>query len=655
MSRFYVTTPIYYVNDAPHIGHAYTTVVADVLARFHRMLGDEVYFLTGTDEHGQKIEDSASARGLAPQALADQVVERYHALWKRFGMTHDDFIRTTEERHKRGVYRIFEKIDAGGKDVYKGRYEGWYCKGCEAFYPESQIVEGRCPDQGHPVERLTEESYFFRLSAYQEPLLEHYRKHPEFIIPETRRNEIVSFVSSGLKDLSISRTSFRWGIPFPSDPRHIFYVWFDALSNYVTALDYAGSEALYRRFWPADVHLVGKDILRFHAVYWPAFLMAAGLPLPKSIVAHGWWLRDAAKMSKSRGNVIEPNSLLDDFGVDAVRYFLMREMAFGQDASYSDEALIDRNNSDLANDLGNLVSRTLKLIENSCDGKIPEPGAEIRRESPLTSPTLTAFEGMVSRFGGFDFNGGLAQVWELVSAVNRYIVEREPWKLGSDPAAKQILAEVLYSSAEALRIIGLLIAPVTPRAARILWKQLGCAGDPAAGDLTRFRWGALEPGQPIARGEGLFPRVDKKAYLARLGGEQPPAPIPGAGLPPIKEKKVENEVTAAPDAPLDIEEFRKVHLRVGRVIAAERVEGARKLLRLQVDLGAEVRQIIAGIAEKYAPETLVGKQIVVVANLKPATIRGVESRGMLLAAEDASGQATIVTFEEPVQPGAKVR
>ncbi len=656
MSRFYVTTPIYYVNDAPHIGHAYTTVVADVLARFHRMLGDEVYFLTGTDEHGQKIEDSAAAKGLAPLALADQVVERYHALWKRFGMTHDDFIRTTEERHTQGVYRIYGKIASAGDDIYRGRYEGWYCKGCEAFYPESQLVEGRCPDQGHPVVRLSEESYFFRLSRYQEPLLEHYRKHPEFILPETRRNEIVSFVSAGLKDLSISRTSFRWGIPFPGDPEHIFYVWFDALSNYVTALDYAGSQDLYRRFWPADVHLVGKDILRFHAVYWPAFLMAAGLPLPRSVVAHGWWLRDAAKMSKSRGNVIEPNSLLDDFGVDAVRYFLMREMAFGQDAGYSDEALIDRNNSDLANDLGNLVSRTLKLVGSSCEGRIPDPGAEIRRESPLTAPARAAFEGLVARFREFDFSGGLSRVWELVSATNRHFAEKEPWKLGGDPASRQALAEVLYSTAEALRILGLLVTPVMPRAARSLWKQLGCAGDPVAGDLLRFQWGVLEPGQPVARGEGLFPRVDKKAYLARLAETPAPsAPAPAAALPSLKEKTVENQTPPAPETIIDIDEFRRIQLKVGKVIAVERVEGAKKLLRIQVDIGTEIRQIIAGIADKYAPEGLLGKQIVVVANLKPAVIRGVESRGMLLAAEDPSGQATIVTFEEPVQVGAKVR
>jgi len=646
MSRYYVTTPIYYVNDAPHIGHAYTTVVADVLARFHRLRGEEVYFLTGTDEHGQKIEDSAAAKGLTPIALADEVVQRYHALWKRFGMTHNDFIRTTEDRHQRGVLKLFGEITSRGDDIYKGRYEGWYCKGCEAFYPESQIVEGKCPDQGHPVQRLSEESYFFRLSRYQEPLLKHYADNPSFIVPETRRNEIVSFVSSGLKDLSLSRTSFRWGIPFPSDPEHIFYVWFDALANYITALDYASDQELFRHYWPADVHLVGKDILRFHAVYWPAFLMAAGVPLPKSVVAHGWWLRDAAKMSKSRGNVIEPNSLLDDFGVDAVRYFLMREMAFGQDANYSDEALIERCNSDLANDLGNLTSRTLKLLENSFGGVVPDPGTHSPRGEGLAPAAQAAWNGMVAGFQDYDFSGALARVWELVSATNKFIVEKEPWKLAADPARRDELGWVLYESAEALRVTGLLISPVMPRAARALWGQLGLQRDPAEESLTEFEWGRLAPGTRIAKGESLFPRIDKKAYLARLGTETPTAAKPAA--PIARETNVD-------EASIDIEEFRKIRLRVGKVTAAEKVEGAKKLLKLQVDLGDEVRQIISGIADKYAPESLVGKQIVLVANLKPATIRGVESRGMLLAAEDAEGRATIVTFDEAVTVGATVR
>ncbi|HEV8375859.1 MAG TPA: methionine--tRNA ligase, partial [Candidatus Polarisedimenticolia bacterium] len=492
-----------------------------------------------------------------------------------------------------------------------------------------------------------EESYFFRLSRYEKPLLKHYADHPEFIVPETRRNEIVSFVSSGLKDLSISRTSFRWGIPFPSDSNHIFYVWFDALANYVTALEYAGSESLYRRFWPADVHLVGKDILRFHAVYWPAFLMAAGVPLPRSVVAHGWWLRDAAKMSKSRGNVIEPNSLLDDFGVDAVRYFLMREMAFGQDASYSDEALIDRNNSDLANDLGNLVSRTLKLVESSFGGVIPEPGERASGESQLALVAREAWRGMIDRFHDYDFSGGLARVWDLVSATNKFLVEHEPWKLAADADRRAELGWVLYEASEALRTIGLLVSPVMPHAALGVWTRLGLNREPAAGSLSRFTWGDLPSGSRVTRGEGLFPRIDKKAYLARLSAPAPVAAAP-KDSPSSKEKPVEETF-------IDIDEFRKIQLRVGRVIAAEKVEGAKKLLKLQVDLGGETRQIISGIADKYAAESLVGKQIVLVANLRPATIRGVESRGMLLAAEDSEGRATIVTFDEPVNVGATVR
>ncbi|MCZ6670589.1 MAG: methionine--tRNA ligase, partial [Acidobacteria bacterium] len=372
-STFYITTPIYYVNDRPHIGHTYTTVVADVVARYRRMLGQEVFFLTGTDEHGQKVERAAAEQNCSPIELADQVVERYKALWKRLSITNDDFIRTTEPRHRQAVEKLFGKIQERG-DIYLGKYEGWYCTGCEAFILDSQVMDGRCPDQGHPVERTEEESYFFRLSRYQKPLLDYYRAHPEFVFPETRRNEVESFVAGGLRDLSISRTTFRWGIPFPDNRRHIFYVWFDALTNYLSAIDFAGEGKKYQKFWPG-VHLVGKDILRFHAVYWPAFLLSAGLPLPDRVVGHGWWLRDERKMSKTRGNVIEPNGLIDDFGADTVRYFLLREMSFGLDANYSDEALIDRANGDLANDLGNLASRVLRLLERETGNRIPAGSA----------------------------------------------------------------------------------------------------------------------------------------------------------------------------------------------------------------------------------------------------------------------------------------
>src|SRR6266850_1902860 len=498
--KFYLTTPIYYVNDQPHIGHTYTTVVADVIARFHRMLGQDVHFLTGTDEHGQKIERAALAKGLRPIDLADGVVERFRGLWRTLGITHDVFMRTTEERHRRGVEKLYQKISSAG-DIYKDKYAGWYCTSCEAFYPESQVVDGRCPDQGHKVEWTEEESYFFRLSKYQEPLLRHYADHREFVFPESRRNEVVSFVQSGLKDLSISRSSFSWGIPLPGDPKHILYVWFDALSNYITALGYGSDRKMYARYWPADMHLVGKDILRFHAVYWPAYLMSAGEPLPKRVVAHGWWLRDAAKISKSKGGAVDPIPLIEAFGVDPLRYFLMREMVFGQDANYSDEAFIDRVNTDLANDLGNLTSRTLKMIEDYCGGKVPKTDPRFRGDEPL--------------------------------------------KQAQDPERRWALDSVLHTVAEGLRIVAVLVAPVMPQSSSGLWKRLGVGGDVTTASLEHVHWGELKPGRPIARGESLFPRIDKAAYLqdARIEKEprmdaprtttNAPAPVPPA--PPVPE------------------------------------------------------------------------------------------------------------------------
>ncbi|HXH28559.1 MAG TPA: methionine--tRNA ligase, partial [Candidatus Polarisedimenticolia bacterium] len=477
--KFYLTTPIYYVNDQPHIGHTYTTVVADVIARFRRMTGHDVFFLTGTDEHGQKIERAARARGLTPIQLADQVVERFRTLWATLGISHNDFIRTTEARHRRGVEKLYQKVEAAG-DIYKDTYKGWYCTSCESFYPENQVVDGRCPDQGHKVDWTEEESYFFRLSKYQEPLLKHYREHPGFVLPATRQNEVTAFVSSGLKDLSVSRSSFAWGIPLPGDPKHVLYVWFDALSNYVTALGYGSDRKRYARYWPADLHLVGKDILRFHAVYWPAFLLSAGEPLPRHVVAHGWWLRDAAKISKSKGGVVDPLPLIEAFGVDPLRYFLLREMVFGQDANYSDEAFIDRVNTDLANDLGNLLSRTLKMIEDSCDGVIPRADPRFREDEPLKTAAREAASGLVKHFEALDFSSGLAAVWHFIGLLNRFIVQNEPWKLAQDPGRRWALQSVLYTVAEGLRIVAVLIAPVVPRSAAEIWSRLGHPGDVTA-------------------------------------------------------------------------------------------------------------------------------------------------------------------------------
>jgi len=640
--RFYVTTPIYYVNDMPHIGHTYTTVVADVVARYRRATGHDVRFLTGTDEHGQKIERAARAQELEPIELADRVVARYEQLWKRLHIEYDDFIRTTEPRHRLGVERLVGKMREAG-DIYLGSYEGMYCSGCEAFYPESQLVDGRCPEQGHPVERVSEESYFFRLSRYQEPLLEYFRTHPSFVRPESRFNEVKAFVASGLKDLSISRTGIRWGIPFPQAPGHVIYVWVDALTNYMSALGYGAEKpSPLLAYWPAQVHLVGKDILRFHAVYWPAFLMSAGEALPECVYAHGWWLRNESKMSKSLGNVVQPGPLIDAFGADALRYFLLREMTFGLDGSYSDEQLVDRYNGDLANDLGNLTSRIVTLADTAFGGGLPGP-SERSEANELEPVASRAFEAFRTAFDQYEFSAGLAAIWELVAETNRYLVRHAPWTLAGQPDLASLREAVIRGAAEALLQTAVMIAPVMPATAGEIASRLGAR---LPDGLERFRWGLLPSAGSVRRDESLFPRVDKTAYFQETR--------------PVDEKKTTPPSPPAPDeskasAPeISIDEFLRVDLRVARVVSAERVEGARNLLKLRVDLGGQERQIVAGIAETYEPSTLVGKTFVVVANLKPARLRGVESQGMLLAA-DVNGRAVVVTFEEAPPPGARVR
>ncbi len=628
---FYVTTPIYYVNDIPHIGHSYTTIVADVVARYKRMRGFDVYFLTGTDEHGQKIERAAKKQGLKPIELADKVVERYKILWEKLKITYDDFIRTTEERHHAGVEKLLKKIWDKG-DIYLGKYSGWYCTGCEAFYPESQIVNGKCPDLGHDVEFTEEESYFFKLSEYQQPLLELYEQNPDFIRPVSRRNEVISFVKAGLKDLSISRTSFRWGIPFPDNDKHIIYVWFDALTNYMSALGYGRKETIFQKYWPADVHLVGKDILRFHAVYWPAFLLSAGEPLPKTIFGHGWWLMEEAKMSKTAGNIVRPDPLIQDFGVDALRYFLMREMTFGLDGNYSDEALLDRYNGDLANDLGNLFSRLLTMIENYCQGRIPDHGSESPDQELVRSAEKT-WKDFISFFDDYNFSSGLAALMDFIGEINRYIVREEPWSVAKQQDGDKKVAPILYSAAEALRITALLAAPVMPETSQEIWTRLGIQEAIEQAALQEFQWGKLQSGNKTAKGDSLFPRMDKDQYF--------------------KDIKKEKEDTMQENL-ISIDEFMKVDLKVGEIISAEKVEGTTKLLKMMVDIGTEKRQIVAGIAETYTPEMLIGKKSVFVANLKPAVVRGVESQGMLLAA-DVEGKAFVPLFDADIPTGSRVR
>jgi methionyl-tRNA synthetase len=633
MSRrpFYLTTPIYYVNDEPHIGHTYTTIVADTVARYRRATGWDVRFLTGTDEHGQKIERAAAAAGVAPIALADRVVSRYRELWSRLSISHDDFIRTTEPRHRAGVKELIARMSKAG-DVYLGSYDGMYCAGCEAFYPESQLIDGKCPDQGHPVEAVREASYFFRLSKYQEPLLRWIDSHPDAIRPVSRRNEVRAFIASGLKDLSISRTSIRWGIPWPGDPGHVVYVWVDALTNYMSALGFGSDDdALFSRYWPAQLHLVGKDIVRFHAVYWPAFLMSAGLPLPECVFAHGWWLKDEAKMSKSLGNVVPPGPLLDAVGPDALRYFLLRDMSFGLDGSYSDEQLLDRYNGDLANELGNVTSRVIALCDAGFSGRTPPPSS--RPEAVELQPAARdAHAAWRAAFDDHDFSTGLTAVWRLAAELNRFLQSHAPWALAKKPEEAERHAAVLRGAAEALLQIAALTSPAMPAAAAEIAARLGTT---LPDDLSELRWGLLPAGAPLAKRGPLFPRVDKAAFFEETKTVTEPKPTAGQDL-------------------LTIDEFRRVDLRVGLVTAAERVPGADKLLKLQVDLGDETRQIVAGVAGAYAPEQLVGKRIVVVTNLKPATLRGVVSQGMLLAA-DLDGRPIIATFDQDVKPGTRVR
>src|SRR6266496_1140970 len=678
--KFYITTPIYYVNARPHIGHTYTTIACDTVARRQRLLGADTFFLTGTDEHGQKIERAAQAAGKTPQQYADEISAEFRKLWQRMGISNDDFIRTTEERHKKRVQELFRRIRDNGY-IYKGTYTGQYCVSDELYVDGAQPGDP-CPTCGRITETVHEENYFFKLSAFQDKLLELYA-NPEFIRPDTRRNEVISFVRSGLRDQSISRSTFSWGIPVPDDPKHVIYVWFDALANYITAIGYGSAHAeaqeAFKKYWPADVHMIGKEIVRFHCVYWPAFLLAAGLPLPKAIVAHGWLLFEESKMSKSRGNIVRTETILDVLGADALRYFLLREVVFGQDGSFSFDALVQRYNSDLANGLGNLASRTLAMITRYFRGEVPYPShaaAHTAADDVIRKLAEKIMDDYHGFFEQYQFSRALEAAWSLVAAVDRYIVENEPWALAEkqDEHNRARLATVLYTSDEALRIVTALAHPVLPDATAKIWTQLGL-GDIRKSSLADLRWGQLQLGTKLGKIEPAFPRADKSAVermqkmeeqqrtsvaeAPKTTEAQPSAPNAAAaegvsqGSAPLN--KLMPAANSSPDGKITIDDFAKVELRVAQVKVAEKVKGADKLLRLEVDLGTEVRQIVAGIAEAYPPETLVGRKVVIVANLAPRKLRGLESNGMIVAASLEGGRPVLAGFLEDVPVGARLK
>ena len=664
--KFYITTPIYYVNARPHIGHAYTTIACDTIARRQRLLGADTFFLTGTDEHGQKIERAAQAAGKTPQQYADEISAEFRQLWKRMGISNDDFIRTTEDRHKKRVQELFRRIRDNGY-IYKGTYTGQYCVSDELYVDGAQPGDP-CPTCGRVTETVKEENYFFKLSTFQDKLLALYA-NPEFIFPEARRNEVISFVRSGLRDLSISRSTFTWGIPVPDDPKHVIYVWLDALANYITAIGYgsshAGAQEAFKKFWPADVQMIGKEIVRFHCVYWPAFLMAAGLPVPKAIVAHGWLLFEESKMSKSRGNIVRTETILDVLGADALRYFLLREVVFGQDGSFSFDALVQRYNSDLANGLGNLASRTLTMINRYFKGEVPYPShgaSKTTADDAVAETARKTIREFGTLFDQFQFSRALEAAWTLVAAVDKYIVENEPWALGEkqDEDSRSRLATVLYTAAEALRIATALAHPVMPEATAKIWTQMGL-GDIKQLALSELAWGQLPLGTKLGEVQPVFPRADKGAIerMQKMEEEQrstPAAEAPGAtATAPAQAAAAAVPAVIPATEKISIDDFAKIELRVGLVKVAERVPKADKLLRLEIDIGTEVRQVLAGIAEAYAPETLIGRKVVIVANLAPRKLRGMESNGMIVAASLDGGKPVLASFLEDVPVGARLK